>query len=46
MNRRHWRAVCIVVAVALLVGACAGGKGGGLNLQNIDIGQLAQNLKG
>jgi predicted Zn-dependent protease len=46
MNRQHWRAVCIVVAVALLVGACAGGKGGGLNLQNIDIGQLTQNLRG
>ena len=46
MNRRHWRVVSIVVAVALLLGACAGGKGGGLNLQNVDIGQLAQNLRG
>lgn len=46
MNRLHWRATLMVVAVALLVAACAGGKGGGINLQNIDIGQLAQNLKG
>ena len=46
MNRLHWRATIIAVAVALLVAACAGGKGGNLNLQNIDVGQLAQNLKG
>jgi predicted Zn-dependent protease len=46
MNRLHWRATLMAVAVGLLLAACAGGKGGNLNLQNIDIGQLAQNLKG
>jgi beta-barrel assembly-enhancing protease len=46
MNRRHWRVTILIAAIALLVASCAGGKGGGINLQNIDLGQLAQNLKG
>jgi predicted Zn-dependent protease len=46
MKRRHWRASICLIGVALLAAACAGGKSGNFNLQNIDIGQLTQNLKG
>lgn len=46
MNRLRGQAAAMIVATALLVTACAGGKGGNFNMQNIDITQLAQNLKG
>lgn len=45
---RHRTAVTVVLlgATAGLLAACAGGGRSGLNLQNVDISQLAQNLKG
>ncbi len=46
MKRRHLRAILLITGAAMLLNACAGGKGGNFNLQNIDIGQLTQNLKG
>jgi predicted Zn-dependent protease len=36
----------IALALAALLVACAGGKGGGFNLPNIDVNQLVQNVKG
>ena len=46
MKRLHGRTSICLIGVAFLAAACAGGKGGSFNLQNIDIGQLTQNLKG
>ena len=46
MKNMHGRVTICLIGVALVVAACAGGKGGNFNLQSIDIGQLAQNLKG
>lgn len=45
MKSMHTR-TAMAMAGLIALGACAGGKGGGFNIQNVDIGALAQNLKG
>jgi len=46
MRPVHAMGILLSFMLAILLAACAGGGKGGFNLQNVDINQLVQNVKG
>jgi beta-barrel assembly-enhancing protease len=46
MKRVHAWGAGLAVLSGVLLAACAGGQGGGFNIQNVDVSQLVQNVKG